>query len=114
MGLYSEYLERRFSFEQLAAERKAQLTRISALRGRAILVYAANLQKSQQPVGINFTDLLPIQDQLANCDGEAIDLLIETGGGSGETVEDIVKLGHPNRERSADRSARITAHDEAV
>lgn len=92
MGLYSEYLERRFNFEQLAAERKVQLTRISQMRQRPILVYAANLQRSQQPIGINFTDLLPIQDQLANCSGEAIDLLIETGGGSGETVEDIVKL----------------------
>jgi hypothetical protein len=92
MGIYSEYLDRHFTIEQLSAERKRQLKRIGEIRGRDVLVFAANLQKSQQPIAINYTDLLPFQDQLSNLSGRAIDVILETPGGSGETVEDIVKL----------------------
>ena len=92
MGIYSEYLDRQFTFDQLAAERKLQLKRIGELRARDVLAFAANLQNSRQPIAINYTDLLPIQDQIANLSGKAIDVILETPGGSGETVEDIVKL----------------------
>jgi len=92
MGIYSEYLDRKFTIEQLSAERKRQLKRIGEIRGRDVLVFAANLQKSQQPIAINYTDLLPFQDQLSNLSGKAVDIILETPGGSGETVEDIVKL----------------------
>jgi hypothetical protein len=58
-----------------------------------VLVYAANVSVRQRaPIGIEYADLLPINDQLANLKGNALDLIIETGGGSGETAEDIVKL----------------------
>lgn len=92
MGIYSEYLDRQFNLEQLAAERKVQLKRIGEIRGRDILAFAVNLQNSRQPIAINYTDLLPIQDQIANLSGKAIDVILETPGGSGKTVEDIVKL----------------------
>jgi hypothetical protein len=93
MGVYSDYLNANFSFEQLEAERKKQLQRIADIRGRDVLVYAANVSVRQRaPVGIEYADLLPINDQLANLSGSALDLVIETGGGSGETAEDIVKL----------------------
>lgn len=36
-------------------------------------------------------DLLPINDQLANLKGSALDLILETPGGSGEAAEDIVR-----------------------
>jgi ClpP class serine protease len=35
---------------------------------------------------------LPINDQLSNLKGTKLDLILETPGGSGETVEDIVRL----------------------
>ena len=93
MGIYSEYLDRQFSFEQLGAERKRQLKRISDIRSRDVLVFAANLMNSKQPIAINYSDLLPFNDQLSNLDGTgAIDVILETPGGSGETVEDMVKL----------------------
>lgn len=77
---------------ELVAERKNQLSRISKLRGRDVLVFAANLANGRQPIGINYTDLLPFNDQLSNLAGNAIDIILETPGGSGETVEDMVKL----------------------
>jgi hypothetical protein len=80
-------------FAALTAERKSQLKRISDLRGgRDILVFAANLNASKAPISINFSDLLPINDQLSNLKGTKLDVILETPGGSGETVEDIVRL----------------------
>ncbi len=92
MGIYSEYLDRQFTFEQLTAERKRQLKRIGEIRGRDVLAFASNLQNNRQQIAINYSDLLPFQDQISNLSGKGIDIILETPGGSGETVEDIVKL----------------------
>jgi len=93
MGAYTEYLDRRMDFGQLSEERKRQLQRISSLRGgRDVLVFAADLNKPAAPISINYADILPIQDQLDNLHGEALDLILETPGGSGEVTEDIVRL----------------------
>jgi ribosomal protein L44E len=94
MGIYSEYLEKGYDFSQLTEERKKQLSEISKLRGgRDILVYAADLSpRTQTPISIDFSDILPFQDQLNNLSGEAIDIILETPGGMAEVVEDIVNL----------------------
>jgi hypothetical protein len=95
VGVYSEYLDRSLSFEQLTAERKTQLRRISQLRGgRDVLVFAADLNKGNAPIAIGYADLLPISDQLSNLHGSAIDVILETPGGSGEVAEDIVRQLH--------------------
>jgi hypothetical protein len=95
VGIYSEYLDRKFSFPDLTAERKKQLRRIAELRGgRDVLVFAADFNKPKAPISIAYADLLPINDQLANLRGSAVDLLLETPGGSGEVAEDIVRLLH--------------------
>ncbi|RTR27632.1 Clp protease ClpP [Robertmurraya yapensis] len=60
--------------------------------GRDILVYAADYNKGNAPISIIFDDLLAINDQLSNLNGNALDIIIETPGGSGEVAEDIVKL----------------------
>jgi hypothetical protein len=93
LGIFTEYLERNLNFEDLNLERKKQLKRISELRGgRDILVYAADYNKGNAPISIIFDDLLPINDQLTNLCGHALDIIVETPGGSGEVAEDIVKL----------------------
>lgn len=94
MGIYSEYLGKGMSPADLERERKLQLQRISVLRGgRDVLVCAANMQRQiLLPIQINQADLLPINDQLANLKGTALDLILETPGGSGEAAEDLVKL----------------------
>lgn len=95
MGVYSEYLDRGFSFQDLTVERKAQLNRISHLRGdRDLLVYSADLNKGAAgaPVSIDYSDILPISDQLANLTGKQIDIILETPGGDGTVAEDIVRL----------------------
>lgn len=92
MGYFSEYLDRQFDFLSMQAERKAQLGRISSLRGgRDILVYAADIAQNDAPITLDYTDLLPFDDQLSNLSGTALDLILETPGGSGEIAEHIVK-----------------------
>lgn len=91
MGVYSEYLDRQFSFEELSRERKLQLARIADLRGRDILVYASDVN-SNVPNSIDYSDELPFADQLSNITSENIDILIQTPGGLAEVVEDLVRI----------------------
>lgn len=94
MGIYSDYLNRGLNFDQLTKLRKEQLTRISTLRGgRDIIVYASDVEnKSGAPVAIDFSDILPFNDQLNNLTGNSIDVILETPGGIAEVVEDMVRL----------------------
>jgi len=82
------------SFQELTEERKKMLRLISATRGRDVLVYACDVMKASQgaPVALSYDDLFPITDQVANLGGGALDVILETGGGSGETAEDIVRI----------------------
>ncbi|MEE8403472.1 MAG: hypothetical protein V3R93_06935 [Candidatus Hydrothermarchaeaceae archaeon] len=94
MGVYSEYLDKGFSFPDLTKERKKQLRRISKFRGgRDIIVYAADERKNGiAPISILYEDLLSFADQLSNLNGKAVDVILETVGGSGEVAEDIVRM----------------------
>ena len=96
MPHYTEYLNRNLGPRELTAERQRQLARISKLRGRDVLVYAASMKPLQGPLGpvtsISYDDLLPIDDQLSGLTGTGLDLIIESPGGSGEVAEDIVRL----------------------
>jgi hypothetical protein len=93
MGYYSEYLDKKLSFDQISKERKKQLEIISKLRGnRDILVYASDLSKNNAAISIDYSDLLPFRDQLDNLKGNEIDIILETPGGFAEVVEDMVKL----------------------
>lgn len=105
MGHYTEYIERGLNVQQLGDERKRQLKRISQLReGRDILVYAADIDKPNTPpawLSIGYSDLVPFHDQLSNLKGSKLDLILETGGGSGEVAEDIVRSLHEKYEEIA-------------
>ena len=93
MGVYSEYLGQQLSFERLSSERKAQLKRISARRGRDVIVYASDITpKNNCPNSIDYSDLLPFNDQLSVLTGSEVDIILQTPGGFAEVVEDLVKL----------------------
>jgi len=93
LGIYSEYLDRRMDINEIHRERKRQLQRISELRGRDIIVFAADLNKGgKAPISIGYDDLLPFSDQLSNLSGEKLDIILETPGGVAEVAEDIVKM----------------------
>ena len=91
MGVYSDYLARQLSFEELTSERKLQLRRISAIRGRKVLAFASDVAKNC-PNSIDYSDIVPFSDQLSALSGNEIDIILETPGGRAEVVEDLVKL----------------------
>ena len=101
MGIYSEYINQRLSFDQITDERKKQLKRISELRGRDILVYASDCisNKSNAPITIHPGDLLPFKDQLSYLKTNNVDIILETPGGIAETVEDMVELIRSTHDR---------------
>lgn len=92
MGFYSDYLTAALNPQQLEIERAKQLSAIARIRQRDVLVMAADIGKPRSPISIEPKDLIAVNDQLSNLQGKAIDLILETPGGSGETAEDIVKL----------------------
>ncbi len=98
MGIYSEYLDKQMTFEELAKERKAQLKRISEIRNRSIIVYASAVDKNC-PNSIDYSDIVPFSDQLNSLKGNEIDIILETPGGLAEVVEDLVKLVRANFEK---------------
>ena len=93
MGYYSEYLDKRFDFESLSQERKKQIKKIQELRKeRSVLVYASDLNKRNTPISIDRSDLILFRDQVSEINSKKVDIILETPGGSGERVEDIVNL----------------------
>jgi len=90
MGYFSEYMSRHFSFEELTNERKKWLKKISEFRRRDVLVYASDYNKSNAPTSIGYSDLIPFRDQLSFIKTDDIDVILETPGGSAESVEDMV------------------------
>jgi len=90
MAIYSEYLDSLKDFAAMSVERKKQLHRISEFRKSDVLVIAAAIGKPN--TSIENADLMPIADQLDSLKGDRLDVILETGGGSGETTEDIVRL----------------------
>ena len=104
MGIYSDYLSQPLArdFNLLSAERKKQLKRVSAARGgRDLLVFAADLSKAVPGTSIEYADLAPLSDLLTGLKGTKLDLILETPGGSGEVVEDLVRLFHSRYEEVA-------------
>jgi ClpP class serine protease len=104
MGVYGEYLNQPLArnFGLLSQERKKQLSRISQARGgRDVLVFAADISKGVPGTSIEYADLAPLNDLVANLKGKRLDLILETPGGSGEVVEDIVRLLHGKYEELA-------------
>lgn len=90
MGAFAEYLSKNLTQAQLIEERNRQLSRISAVRKRGIVVYASDLLKDA-PTGIGYGDLPPFYEQLENVKTKNIDILLETPGGDAVIVEDMVK-----------------------
>jgi len=92
VGIYTEYINQRLTFDQISSERKNQLKRISSIRKRDTIVYACDANKGNAPVSILPPDLLPFKDQLSYIKTNEVDIIIETPGGIAETVEDMVEL----------------------
>lgn len=97
MGIYGEYLNLLQSggIEGIHQERKHQLTRIRDLRGNDVIVIASDMsgrpEKARAPIMIDYSDKVPIADQLDALHRDNVDVILETPGGRAESAEDIVR-----------------------
>jgi hypothetical protein len=103
LGILSDYITNpSFGPQELETERKHQLRRIGAIRGRATIAYAARLTPIPGlalPVDLNFGDLLPFHELLSELAGDDIDVILETPGGDGVVARDMVELLHERFKR---------------
>lgn len=90
VGIYSHYLDTLRNIDDITRERKAQLSRISKIRDKDIFVIAAAIGKPA--TSIDYSDILPIADQVGGLKGTKLDVILETPGGSGEITEEIVRI----------------------
>ena len=91
MTVYSEYIRKQFSTDQIVGERKVQLGKIAEIRGRDVIVYAGDISSRTSLSGIDHSDLVPFYDQLSMLKGDAVDIILHTPGGLAEVVEDLVR-----------------------
>jgi len=89
MGIYSDYLNTLKTFDVITRERKAQLRRISEIRKKDIIVIASAIGKPNS--SIDYSDIIPIADQVDSLNGDKLDVILETPGGSGEIAEELVR-----------------------
>lgn len=91
MSIYTEYLDKHLTFDQVTEERKKQLKNILSIRKNEILVYASDWARKPN-TQILPQDLMPFKDQVNQIKGKSIDIILETPGGLAEVVEDMVHL----------------------
>lgn len=95
MGYYSDYLNKQMNFSSIIKERKTQLKKISSLLNNSdVLVYASDMGNlgKRAPISIDYTDIQAVDDQLSNINSKELTVILETPGGSGEIVEDLVRM----------------------
>jgi hypothetical protein len=98
LGIYGEYLNllQAGGLGALHQERKLQLKRIQDIRGNDVLVIASDItgrpEKARAPISIDYTDRMPVADQIEELTRRNIDVILETPGGNAESTEDIVNM----------------------
>lgn len=79
--------------DQLKAELVELINKYNKLRDTYLLIYAAPVEKDVPGIELNESDYYTMFDLLSNVTtAKKLDVYIETPGGRGETVDEIVKL----------------------
>jgi len=92
MGLMSEYINKRMSAKELEKELLRLIGEYNHIRDTYLFVYAGAIGKPIPDIPISMDDYYIIFDILKNVESEKLDFYIETPGGSGEVVEEIVRF----------------------
>jgi hypothetical protein len=96
MGIFSEYIGNKAVLANIDVPRRAQLKRIGALRGNAVISYAGRITPVPQGVdpSITFDDVLPFRDLMGGLTGDRVTVVLETLGGIGEVGRQLVEMLH--------------------
>jgi hypothetical protein len=93
MSLMSEYIAKGLKGPALEAELQQLVAKYNERRGRYLFVYAAAVRKQIPGVSLEQDDYYIFHDMLSRlADVRALDVYLETPGGSGETAEEIVRF----------------------
>lgn len=92
MGLMSEYINKRMSAKELENELLGLIGEYNRRRDTYLFVYAGAIGKPIPDIPISMDDYYIIFDILKDIEVKKLDFYIETPGGSGEAVEEIVRF----------------------
>lgn len=101
-GILNEYLNKKMSVIDLQNELSQLVHKYNDYTGRFLLVFASDFcgTKTGIPdISMNQGDFYNIQDLLRETTADAVDVYIETPGGSGEAAEEIARFLHKNSMR---------------
>ena len=96
-GILNEYLNKKMSVIDLQNELSQLVHKYNDYTGRYLLVFASDFcgTKTGIPdISMNQDDFYNIQDLLRETTADAVDVYIETPGGSGEAAEEIARFLH--------------------
>ncbi len=92
MGLMSEYINKKMGVKELVEELIRLIKKYNDLENTYLLVYASAIGKAIPDIPLSIDDCYIVSDILRNVESKNLDIYIETHGGSGEAVEDIVEF----------------------
>jgi hypothetical protein len=83
--------------DNLIPELRRALGEIEAIRGRPCVCYAANVLRAMPNTSIELSDDLPFVEMVGKVDGsaKAVDVVVVTGGGSGQQVSQFESTLRP-------------------
>ncbi len=92
MGLMSEYINRRMSAKEMEEELLRLIGKYNKIRNTYLFVYAGAIGKPIPDIPLSMDDYYIVFDMLKDVNSDNLDFYIETPGGSGEAVEEIVRF----------------------
>ena len=92
MGLMSEYIDRRMSAKGMEEELLRLIGKYNKVRDTYLFVYVGAFGKPIPDIPLSIDDYYIIFDMLKEVKSDNLDFYIETPGGSGEAVEEIVRF----------------------
>lgn len=92
MGLMSEYIDRKMSAKGMEEELLRLIGKYNKVRDTYLFVYVGAFGKSIPDIPLSIDDYYIIFDMLKEVKSDNLDFYIETPGGSGEAVEEIVRF----------------------
>ncbi len=91
MSLLGEYINKKMGPMELENELLQLINLYNSKTNSFLFVYAASFTKNIPDIPINMDDYFIISDILKSTNSEKLDFYVESPGGSGETVEEIVE-----------------------
>ncbi len=93
MGLLDDYIKKKLTVPELENELQRLIAEYNKIRGSFLFVYASCISKRVPGIELVQEDYYIIHDILRDKGGvKNLDIYIETPGGSGQTVEEIVRF----------------------